>query len=258
MKLYHAGVSSCSQKVRLVLAAKGLAYEAQALNLAAGDQFTQEYLALNPNAVVPTLVDADAVIIESSLINEYLDEAYPGIPLAPSDPVERHHMRLWCKRFDALHSDCGVLTYAIGVRPGLLQRPAEEVEKLIDAIPDSARREQRRAVVADGVNSTHFSAAIAAHIALFGELNVRLQHNDWLAGEAFSLADASLTPYVLRVDHLQIPQLLDANAALASWYERVQLTPQFAVAITDHLPAPVIDDFKAAGEAVAEEIAKYF
>jgi glutathione S-transferase len=198
------------------------------------------------------------VIIESSLINEYLDEAYPAIPLAPVDPVERHRMRLWCKRFDALHAACGVLTYAIGVRPGLLQRPADEIQRLIDAIPDSARREQRRSVVAAGVDSTHFAVAIAAHVALFNDLNDRLQNNDWLAGEAFSLADASLTPYVLRVDHLQIPQLLDANPALARWYERIQLTPQFATAITDHLPAPVIAGFKAAGETVADELARHF
>ena len=57
MKLYHNIVSTCSQKVRLVLAEKNLVYESEFLDLQRGDQFAPDYLKLNPNAVVPTLED---------------------------------------------------------------------------------------------------------------------------------------------------------------------------------------------------------
>ena len=77
MKLYHNPMSSCSQKVRLVLAEKKLPYESEILDLQKGAQFSEEYLRLNPNALVPTLIDDGATFIESTLINEYLDDQYP-------------------------------------------------------------------------------------------------------------------------------------------------------------------------------------
>ena len=66
MKLYHAAPSTCSQKVRLVLAEKGLDYESVELDLQAGDQFEPGYLDKNPNGVVPTLEDGSATLIEST------------------------------------------------------------------------------------------------------------------------------------------------------------------------------------------------
>jgi glutathione S-transferase len=75
IQLHHNGLSTCSQKVRLVLAEKGLEWQSRHLDLWQGDQQRPPYLALNPGAVVPTLVDEGRVIIESSVIMEYLDDA---------------------------------------------------------------------------------------------------------------------------------------------------------------------------------------
>jgi glutathione S-transferase len=147
MKLYHHPVSTCSQKVRLVLAEKGLDFDSQIIDLQKGEQFDPEYMKLNPSAVVPTIDDGGRVYVESTLINEYLDDAYPDVPLKPADAGERHRMRHWCKQIDALHPSCGIQTYAIGIRPGLLQRPKEEVDALIEKIPDAPRRAMRRSVV---------------------------------------------------------------------------------------------------------------
>ena len=80
MKLYNAAHSTCSQKVRICLAEKNLPFEDIRLDLAkAKDHLKPEYLKLNPNGVVPTLVDGDAVITDSSVICEYLDEKYPAV-----------------------------------------------------------------------------------------------------------------------------------------------------------------------------------
>ena len=76
-------MSVCSQKVRFALAEKKLRWEDHHINLQAGEQLRPEYLKLNPNAVVPTLVDNGTVIIESTVINEYLDDAYLSPAFVP-------------------------------------------------------------------------------------------------------------------------------------------------------------------------------
>jgi glutathione S-transferase len=80
--LYHGTTSVCAIKVRLTIAEKALPWEGEVLWLQRGDQYRPDYLKLNPNAVVPTLVHDGKVIIESTLIMEYLDENFPDIPLA--------------------------------------------------------------------------------------------------------------------------------------------------------------------------------
>ena len=81
--LYHASHSTCSQKVRMVLHEKSVAFEEVRIDLGKKEQLNPDNLALNPNGVVPTLVDDGIPIIESSVICEYLDEKYPQNPLVP-------------------------------------------------------------------------------------------------------------------------------------------------------------------------------
>jgi glutathione S-transferase len=78
--LYNAPQSTCSQRVRFVLNAKKLYFAEVKLDLLAGDQLKPEYLALNPNGVVPTLDHDGAIVIDSSVIIEYLDEIAPALP----------------------------------------------------------------------------------------------------------------------------------------------------------------------------------
>lgn len=256
MKLYHAPVSTCSQKVRLVLAEKGLDYESAFIDLLAGEQFAPDYVAKNPSAVVPTLEDGGHVFVESTLINEYLEEAYPEPALAPADPASRHAMRLWTRKIDELHPFCGIQTFAIGARPGMLARPAEEVDALIEAIPDPARRAVRRSVIEHGVAAPEFVGAYRMHEKFFDLADQTLAGSPFLLGDAFTLADAALLPYVLRVDHLSLAGLLADRRGLAAWYERVQARPSFRTAVADFLPGPAVAAFRKAGDAVADEVAR--
>src|SRR6185503_7762641 len=75
--LYNAPQSTCSQRVRFVLNAKKISFAEIKLDLLAGDQLKPDYLALNPNGVVPTLDHDGAIVIDSSVIIEYLDEVVP-------------------------------------------------------------------------------------------------------------------------------------------------------------------------------------
>jgi glutathione S-transferase len=90
LTLYNAAHSTCSQKVRICLAEKKLAFEDIKLDLGKGKgHLKPEYLKINPNGLVPTLVDDGNIIIDSSVICEYLDERYPAVHLTPEDVVQR-------------------------------------------------------------------------------------------------------------------------------------------------------------------------
>ena len=97
--LYHGRTSVCSVKARLALAEKGVDFASRLMTLR-GDQFEPGYLKLNPNAVVPTLVHDGNVIIESTVVMHYADEAFPGPSLTPADPVARTQMRMFEKLMD--------------------------------------------------------------------------------------------------------------------------------------------------------------
>jgi glutathione S-transferase len=257
MKLYHNPLSSCSQKVRMVLAEKNLSFEDTVIDLQKGEQFDPAYMKLNPNAVVPTLEDQGNVLIESTLINEYLDDAYDPDSLKPAGAADRHRMRLICKQIDnVLHPACGIITYAIGARPGLLARPKSEVDALLENIPDPVRRTARRSVIDDGVHAPIFKDAMLTHRALFDTAEDYLAQNAWLAGDTFSLADCALLPYALRVDHLAQGAEVSSRPALADWYERIQARPAFAQAVTKWLPDAAIAGFGKAGAAVQADVSR--
>ena len=84
LELCHNNISVCAQKVRIVLAEKGLPWTNRHLSLAKGDQLTAEFKKMNPRGVVPVLVHDGNIIVESSVICTYLDEVFPNPPLTPT------------------------------------------------------------------------------------------------------------------------------------------------------------------------------
>jgi maleylpyruvate isomerase len=93
MKLYTYYRSQATFRVRIALNLKGLSHDDTYLHLEKGDQFTAEYRAVNPQMVVPTLIDGDAKLFQSLAILEYLEEKYPEPPLLPKDPAARAWLR---------------------------------------------------------------------------------------------------------------------------------------------------------------------
>ena len=93
MKLYGFFRSSAAFRVRIALNLKGLDYEQAAIHLRRGEQRAPDYLKLNPQALVPALVDGERVLTQSLAIIEYLDELHPAVPLLPASPEGRARVR---------------------------------------------------------------------------------------------------------------------------------------------------------------------
>jgi glutathione S-transferase len=255
--LYHNGLSSCSQKVRLVLAEKGLAFESREVNLVGGEQHDPAYVKLNPNHVVPTLVHDGRALVESSLINEYVEEAFPEPPLAPLDPVARHAMRLWVKQIDEkVHPAAATVTYAIGARSAVLSQPPEVREAAIAGIPDPARRAARRSVIEHGVAAPEFAGALGAFLHLLDAMDASLAPGGWLSSDRFGLADAVALPYVLRLEHMAMTPLFSGatRPRVADWLARVKARPSFESAVAKWAPAPILQLFRTQGEAVWKDV----
>jgi maleylpyruvate isomerase len=99
MKLYTYFRSSASYRVRIALNLKGLPYETVPVHLLkdGGQQYSEQYRALNPDGLVPALIDdhagATAAIMQSLAIIEYLEEAYPTPALLPQPAIDRAFVR---------------------------------------------------------------------------------------------------------------------------------------------------------------------
>jgi len=100
MKLYTYYRSQASFRVRIALNLKGIARDDSFLHLEKGDQFAAEYRAINPQMVVPTLINGDVKLFQSLAILEYLEETYPEPPLLPPDPAAR----AWVRRLALISS----------------------------------------------------------------------------------------------------------------------------------------------------------
>jgi len=234
LTLYHNDMSLCAQKARVCLAEKGLQWESRHLVLRAGEHQQPWYLELNRRAVVPTLIDGDKVIPESNVILEYLDEAYPDPPLAPRDAFGRARMRLWTKQLDEdIHdASAAILSFGIAFRHQYLER-GELGKQMLERIPNLFKRERRRDVIEKGTGSQHFIVAVRRMTLLLDEMEEALSKHSWLAGDAYSLADVAFTPYLARLEHLNILSMVGARERVAKWYRRCKARPSFAEGIAE-------------------------
>ena len=230
LELHHNNMSVCSARVRLVLREKGLEAVEHHYNLRRGDQFAPDYLALNPMGVVPTLVHDGRPVVESALICDYLDDAFAEPPLRPADPAEQAAARHWAGLPDrGLHAACGTVSTALAFRYQFLALGAAEREANLAQTPDPARRERKRMGIEQGMDWPPAAAAVRFYDDVLGQLEAALADGGpWLAGGAWSLADAALTPYVVRLDHLNLAWLWDRRPALAAWYDAVRARAGFA------------------------------
>lgn len=257
--LYHADTAVCAAKVRLTLFEKDIPWRGELLDLSRGDQFKPDYLALNPNGVVPTLLHDGHVLIESTVINEYLDETFPEKPLRPATSFDRARMRLWTKREDGIHDTINSLTTAILFRADLIAKPPEERAKRYENIPDPARRQKWRALLEDGVSSPIVRDALVRLARLFRDMEKELGEGQWLLGDTFTLADIGLVSFFFRIEMLSSAGIWRRHyPGVTEWFERCKLRSSFEAAIRAPIPEARARHFETVSAPIWPEIDKEF
>ena len=194
-----------------------------------GDQFDPSYLRLNPNAVVPTLVHDGRAIIESNVILEYLDDAFPTPPLRPAEPADRADMRQLFRRLDdpevGIHRTVSVITFGAAYRHFLIDEAGGTDPALLRPVIGRQMNPKSRAwledVVLFGAESRAFRQAIARTDALLDDFECRLGTTDWLTGDRHSLSDIAFTPYLARLALLGLDALFADRPRLCDWYGRL-------------------------------------
>jgi glutathione S-transferase len=226
LTLYHNNMSVCAAKVRSALAEKKLNWNGIHLDLRAGEAQRPEYLKLNPKAVVPTLVHDGRVIIESTVICEFIDDQWPDAPLKPPDGYGRAQMRLWTKQLDeGVHVATGTVSFSVAFRHQWLARPAEDRAKWLAGIPQPEQRHRLQSILEEGLDSPYFAPAVERYVKLFDDFEIALGQSAWLAGQCFSLAEISYAPYLARVRQLGFDALFERHPRVAEWSDRVAERP---------------------------------
>jgi glutathione S-transferase len=235
LELYHNINSVCAQKVRIALKEKGQEAQEHLLTLR-GDQNEPDYLKVNPNGVVPTLVHDGVPIVESSLILYYIDEIFPDPPLMPEAPVARFRVRMYNKLIDEyVHNSCTILTFATAFRPNFLKVPREVWFVEIDKAPLKRRAEYKRSVIEHGLESEFVHGALTHHQKLLSWMADSLGRGPYLAGDSFSNAECAVIPYILRLELLKLDRLWAEYPALADWWARMRARPSVKAAIFDRM-----------------------
>ena len=235
IELYHNINSVCAQKVRIALEEKGRQPKEHLLTLR-GDQNDSAYMKLNPNGVVPTLVDDGQPIVESSLILYYVDEMFPEPPLMPKEPLLRFRVRMYNKLIDEyLHNACTILTFATAFRPNFLKAPREVWLSVINKAPLKRRAEYKRSVIENGLDSEFVVEALAHHKKLLSWMAASLKDGAFLAGSSFSNADCAVIPYILRLELMKLDGMWDGHHAIAEWWARMRARPSVKAAVFDRM-----------------------
>ena len=239
LELYHAGLSQASVKVRTTLKEKGLAYKSHYLRVPEGEHLAPDYLAINPDGQVPALVHDGVVITETSVINEYLDDAFPDPPLRPASPIERARMRRWSQIVDEhLFHAIATIGWAFGIGPILREHGLAEFEKSLARITlDSKRQKWLKAY--HGFPQEDIDAARAKIVYSVERMERALAEHPHLAGPAYSLADINVLSSAERMPRWA-PDLMNEKVSPRSWdwLARMMARPavEAAYSVSDEAP----------------------
>jgi len=193
MKLYMNALSPNVRRVRLTAAVLGLPLEEKTIDLGRGEQRSPEYLALNPNGAVPTLVDGDIVLTESRAIMQYLASKKPEAGLVPRDEAAHADVTRW-QFWDASHfsPQLGTITFEKIVKPmiGMGEPDAGRVDEALG-------------------NFRRFAAV----------LNKRLDGKPYVVGPALTIADLTLASSLMYAKQVDLP--LSEFPNIAAWFVRI-------------------------------------
>ena len=209
MKLYDFIGAPSPRRVRIFLAEKGVTIPTVPVNLATGEQFSDAYRAINSRCAVPTLVLDDGTAIgEAMAICRYVEEIHPNPPLMGATAVEKAVITMWERRMEAEGYLAAVEAFRNAV-PGLKGRALIGPHDY-EQIPELAER--GRARMAD----------------FYADLNDRLAHSPFVAGDGFSVADiTAIVSIDFAVNRAKLP-IPDHLTALLRWRDAVSARPSMS------------------------------
>ena len=229
LELFHNDKSTCSQKVRLCLAELGLAWEDRHVDLNAEENLGADYLAINPNGVVPALRHDGETIIESTVMCEYLCEVFPDpAHLLPATPLGRARVRAWLRYIDEVPS------MAVRVPTFELIREARFGAMSEDEFAEFTRRNPLRRDFFEKLGPGGFSerdrASAAAQLTQTVERMEReLEGGTWLCGE-LSIADLCVAPLFQRLEDIDRARYWADAPGVSAWLERIRARPSWGAA----------------------------
>jgi glutathione S-transferase len=231
LHLWHAPLSSCSQRVRLVMAETGRTFESHLVNLEAGEHATEKYQAIHPKGVVPALVDDGKLFIESIDIIRHLAKGNEDLTSADADLLALA---------DGAQLDLKLLTFEFLFRGAPPADPAAA-----EAFQKNHKNAWLRQFYLDfraGFERDRIEYAVRRTDAAFRVLDARLADGrTYLSGEAFSLSDIAWMPNVHRFSLTRWP--FETTPNLSAWFDRVKTRPSYNDALLDWQPADIRNSF---------------
>lgn len=234
--LWHVGMSTCSQRVRVTLTELGLDFESHVLNLQKGEHATKEYYDIHPKGVVPALVHDGTLVIESVDIIAYLDSTLGGNKLQPEG--QKEEIAALLAHADAAQAPLKVCTFEF-LFSGGPRMSDEDFEKFLTGLQSEHLQQFHRDYRA-GFDRDRIHAAVNAVHEDFQALEDRLSDGrTWMTGEDFTIADIAWTPNFHRMDLLRWP--IDRYPYLNAWFERVSARPSYESALESWEPKPLFE-----------------
>ena len=237
-ELYHTHHSTCSQKVRIALAEKGLPnkdkdWVAREVDLGKFEHLTPEYLQLNPNGVVPTLIHDGSVLIESSAIVEYLDEVLPQNDLVPKSSLERAKLRAWMRYIDEVPTVAvRVPSFANLLAPMRFSDYTDsEFAEHSARLPIRKRFYQRMTQNGFGKEEIEYAKEQINQTCERIDIAILEKGGPWIMGQQYTLADVLVTPLIDRMSDLGYNYIwVNRYQRMGEWFENIKLRPSFAAA----------------------------
>lgn len=229
LKLLNFPQSTCSQKVRLSLWEKAIEFVDRPVDSTKREHLSDWYLKLNPNGVVPTLLHDEAIIIDSSVIMEYLDEVFPDHSLTPADPVKRAQMRKWLRYFEEVPTPAvRVPSFNQYLSKRFDKLSQEQFETFVDNHPMRKQfyKKMRKEQGFDERETDSAHDRLRQTIVRM-EKGLTESGGPWLMGEMLTLADYCIVPTIDRMNDLGLAELWADQPKVSAWFERIKQRPAY-------------------------------
>lgn len=190
--LYEHPLSPYVQKVKIALREKGIEFQAKTPDISEGGFGGSEFLAANPRRELPTFIDGDAKIFDSTIMLEYIEEKWPSPPLLPPNPIERSRIRMIEEFMDTYYEP---INWGLGEINFFGRAKGELAEKIVGNAKQHAEKCRRW-------------------------LTKQLGESEWFNGDCFGWSDISVIPH-LNISSTAFGIAPEADSSLAHWLNRV-------------------------------------